>query len=363
MKTVSSRLFLLLSVFSLLTFCKKRDTSFEIRGVTSSDADSIGLYPGDVDRDFIDPALYRFKKSKVINGEFVFKHEIPYPYIMSLYSTKGGYVPKFFIEPGITELSVMFPKYPEEAVFLKGSMSPTQKEYDLLRTTKLDPIKEAWWQSKNPITKEEYGRQVDSILVGHLKANPNSYVALWLMLDRFSNDYEYREDYEEALDFFSDEIKQLDIFKKFKAKITFKKDFSFMGRDLPLKDINETNTTFSLKDFKDKKYLLIDFWFSNCGPCLSTMPKYKPIYDKYRTKGFEIVSISTDKSKEDVVKWKRLIEEKGFNWAHYLDLGGLETHKMKIRTFPTTFLIDTDGNVIKKDIALEDLEKFLNEAL
>jgi len=92
------------------------------------------------------------------------------------------------------------------------------------------------------------------------------------------------------------------------------------------------------------------------------MPKYKPIYDKYRTKGFEIVSISTDGS-EKITDWKRVIEEKEFDWKHYLDLGGDETHKMKIRTFPTTFLIDTDGNVIKKDIASEDLEKFLNEAL
>jgi thiol-disulfide isomerase/thioredoxin len=342
--------------------CKESDNSFELRVFTDNEIDSIQLWPSWVDKEFVDTTLFNII-SKSDNGEFVFKGELPHPYIMNLYAFGVADTENFFIEKGSTDIYVLFGgKYRQEVRFAKGHKSPTQKEYDLLRTTKLDPLKEAWWESENPISREEYGKQVDSVLLDHLKANPNSYVALWLMLNSFSEDFAYREKYEKAFDGFSDEIKQLDIFKKFKEKITFKKDFSFVNRDFPLKDINETETTFNLKDFKDKKYLLIDFWFSNCGPCLATMPKLKPIYNKYKTKGFEIVSISTD-GNEKITDWKRVIEEKEFDWKHYLDLSGDETFKLKIRRFPTTFLIDADGNIIKKNITSENLEKFLNDSL
>ncbi len=355
----------LFSIFSLLTFCKKKEhektyDSFELRVVASSEIDSISLWPSWVDKEFVDTTLFN-DISKSNNGEFVFKGKMPYPHIMQLYAYDTGASKDFFIEKGNTTISVAFQDYDQDPEFSGGSKSRTQREYEYLRKTNLSPIKEALFGDK--ITKEEFIKQRDSVLVDHLKLNPNSYVVLWLMLNSFSGDFAYREHYEVALDSFSDEIKQLDIWKKFKEKITLKKDFSFVDRDLALKDINETDTTFSLKDFKDNKFLLIDFWYSNCGPCRVSMPKLKPIYDKYKTKGFEIVSISTDKSEEDVLKWKGLIKEKGFNWVHYLDLGGPETRRMKISSFPTTYLVDTHGNIIKKNINSEDLEKFLSESL
>jgi len=55
--------------------------------------------------------------------------------------------------------------------------------------------------------------------------------------------------------------------------------------------------TLSPAAFKGK-VLLIDFWATWCGPCVAEMPNVKQVYDKYHPKGFEIVGISLDQSRD-----------------------------------------------------------------
>lgn len=111
-----------------------------------------------------------------------------------------------------------------------------------------------------------------------------------------------------------------------------------------------------------KSYTIIDFWFSHCGPCIEQMPKYREIYSKYKDKGFEIINISTDRTK-DISSWKKMIKEKELQWIHYLDENGEKSRYYNINTFPTNFLLDSSGKIIKKDISLADLDAFLGNAL
>ena len=108
------------------------------------------------------------------------------------------------------------------------------------------------------------------------------------------------------------------------------------------------------------KYTLIDFWFSSCKPCLEQIPVYKKIYTKYKNDGFEIINISSDRT-EDISKWKKLITEKELNWVHFLDENGVLTRHYSINKYPTSFLLDSEGKIIKKDSTPEELERFLKE--
>lgn len=355
------KILLFFYILSLLVSCNKQDSSFEVQGKVLADIDSIGMYPGFVSKKLIDTTLFVFS-SKVENGEFVIKGEMPYPHMLNLHSPKVGMSYPFFVEKGITNISISFESSPEVR-FLDESMSSTQLEYELLLRTKLDSIYNKMGLSNSLEEFKENKKQLDLALTDHLVPNPNSYVVLWMLIDQFCrSSYEYNKKYEDALDRFSSEIRNLAIFKNFKRELLKSKNFSFTNIEIPLKNINETNMIFKPKDFKNEKFLLVDFWFSNCGPCLTQMPKFKPIYNKYKPLGFEIVSISVD-GKKDIINWKRIIEEKGFNWIHYLDLNGHETKKINITSYPTTYLIDTDGNVIKKNITPERLDKYLNDSL
>ena len=110
------------------------------------------------------------------------------------------------------------------------------------------------------------------------------------------------------------------------------------------------------------KYTLIDFWATYCKPCLEVLSEYKKLYERYKNSGFEIVSISGDRL-QDIDKWKKMIKSKELNWQQYIDIEGNESEKYSITAFPSTFLLDSEGKIIKKDISPKELEKFMEENL
>ena len=92
------------------------------------------------------------------------------------------------------------------------------------------------------------------------------------------------------------------------------------------------------------------------------IPYYKELYEKYKDKNFSIISISTDRT-QDIENWKKVIAKNNITWQNLLDENGNISKKYSINKFPTNFLLDSEGKIIKRDIPQEELEKFLEENL
>ncbi|MEY4105765.1 MAG: hypothetical protein RL181_107 [Bacteroidota bacterium] len=111
------------------------------------------------------------------------------------------------------------------------------------------------------------------------------------------------------------------------------------------------------------KYVLIDFWASWCGPCRRENPNVVRMYNLYKDKGFEILGVSLDNSRD---RWLQAIEQDGLTWPHVSDLRGWsnEVAQMyEVSSIPKTILVDPQGRIVAKDLRGPTLERMLAQLL
>lgn len=115
-----------------------------------------------------------------------------------------------------------------------------------------------------------------------------------------------------------------------------------------------------LSDYKGK-YVMLDFWASWCLPCRQENPNVVKQYNKFKSKGFNILGISLDVEKG---AWKSAVKADGLSWTHVSDLerfDGPTERLYHIEAIPSNFIIDPNGNIVAKNITGANLEEFLNK--
>lgn len=107
---------------------------------------------------------------------------------------------------------------------------------------------------------------------------------------------------------------------------------------------------------------LISYWATWCGPCLHAIPKLETIYDKYKSKKFNIISISVDNTK-DLPKLKKIIDSSQMNWMHYWDENRRKAEEYKINLFPTYFLSNSKGEIIARSNKVKTILEIIEKKL
>ncbi len=104
-----------------------------------------------------------------------------------------------------------------------------------------------------------------------------------------------------------------------------------------------------LSDYKGKTVFL-NFWATWCPPCRAEMPDIQRLYEEYGTEGDEALIVlgvagpdmGNEKSQEEIGAF---LEENGYTYPVVMDTTGELFETYGIYAFPTTFMIDREGNV------------------
>ena len=114
---------------------------------------------------------------------------------------------------------------------------------------------------------------------------------------------------------------------------------------------------------QSEKPVLVDFWASWCGPCRAENPYVVALYQKYKDKGLEILSVSLDSKREP---WVKAIREDGLILKHVSDLQGWKcsaAQRYKISAVPSIFVLDSDNRIVGSFLRGKQLEQVLDSLM
>ena len=134
-----------------------------------------------------------------------------------------------------------------------------------------------------------------------------------------------------------------------------------IGKPLGLSFTAVDGRKIDLKDLSGK-VVLIDFWATWCGPCVAEVPNLKKVYETYHAKGFEILGISLDDKKADLLAFTQKHE---MPWPQYFDgkhWNNEISFRFGISSVPTAWLVDKKGVLRYTDVRFQ-LESMIQQLL
>jgi len=149
------------------------------------------------------------------------------------------------------------------------------------------------------------------------------------LLDRLINDYDYE--------------KYVDKNRVIRMMATLKVGIGKMAPDFTVQTLD--GKSLSLSDYKGK-FVLIDFWGSWCAPCLRELPHIKKFYSSISRKKLEIIGLAGNDTETAL---KECIAKNEIKYPNALASNSLLA-KFGISSFPTSFLVNPEGKIVRKNM-------------
>lgn len=119
---------------------------------------------------------------------------------------------------------------------------------------------------------------------------------------------------------------------------------SFKGKDLDGNDVDESL-------FTQNKVTVVNFWFSGCKPCVEELSELNELNDELKEMGGEVVGINVDTlddNQDGIKEAKEILEAQGASYKNltFASDSAAGKYARTIMAFPTTVLVDKDGNIV-----------------
>ncbi len=157
-----------------------------------------------------------------------------------------------------------------------------------------------------------------------------------------------------------DSIRKNPKFQKVLSKLMEKIGIGKPAKDFTVETISGKKYTLSEQK---GKVVLVQFWASWCPGCRAEMPNVKKCYEEFKDKGFDVIGISLDYEKDDMMKY---LEGEGVNWNISLSGKGWDDDTVKlygVNSIPSLWLVDRKGVLRYFELRGEDLRKAISELL
>lgn len=117
-----------------------------------------------------------------------------------------------------------------------------------------------------------------------------------------------------------------------------------------------------LSDYLGKgKYTLVDFWAPWCAPCKAEVPGIRQVYEKYKDRGFDVLSVAVWEQKPQSHTIETA-EDLGMNWNHINNAGAEVADLYGLDGIPHLILVSPDGIILKRGFhGLEEIEAVVTE--
>jgi len=125
-----------------------------------------------------------------------------------------------------------------------------------------------------------------------------------------------------------------------------------------LKDVDGEPVT--LAQFRGK-VVVLDFWATWCPPCRTEIPGYIALQKKYAADGLVFVGVSVDTDGTGPVK--KFMKDFGINYAVVMADDDIQNAYGPLQGYPTTFIIDRQGNIRDKKLGRKPVADYEKEIL
>jgi glutathione peroxidase-family protein len=114
------------------------------------------------------------------------------------------------------------------------------------------------------------------------------------------------------------------------------------------------------------KVLVVNLWATWCGPCRMEIPELVKLYKEFRSKGLEVVGLSTENPEASIEGVKQFVEDYDVNYRIGWSPSDVSIALMQGReAIPQSFVISRSGRVIRRFVGFNpnDTPRQIKEAI